>query len=45
MRERGRLVSRCAVGVSFVVGEVVGLPENDISGEKGGEEGSAGEES
>lgn len=44
MRERGRL-ARCAVGVSFVVGEAGGLPENDTSGEKGGEEGSAGEDS
>lgn len=45
MRERRRLLSRCAVGVSFVAGEVVALPENDTSGEKGGEVGSAGEES
>lgn len=29
----------------MVVGEVVGLSEKDTSGEKGGEEGSAGDES
>lgn len=44
MRERGRPASRCASGLALL-GEEAGLPENDTSGENGGEEGSAGEES
>lgn len=43
MRERGRPGARCGVGGSSVVGEVARLSEKDTSGEKGGDEGSAGE--
>lgn len=43
IRERGRIVICCAAGVSLV-GEV-GLPEKDASGDKGGENGSAGDDS
>lgn len=40
---RGR--GRCAAGFPVRTGEEAGLPENDTSGEKGGEAGSDGEES
>lgn len=44
MRERGRPASRGGSGLALL-GEDAGLPENETSGENGGEEGSAGEES
>lgn len=44
MRERGRAASRRGAA-SSEVGEASGLPEKEISGENGGEEGSAGEDS
>jgi len=44
IRDCGRPASRWAAGVSLL-GEEAGLLENDTSGENGGEEGSAGEES